>query len=134
MSRRAPVPGLALALAAIVAGCPPSGPTPKGPDPAPTTTASTGAPTSGAPAADPLQGSVFTRDEVLAIYRAEHLAGLPGAGEEARAERDRVLRRHRLVDDQGAEVPARARAYERALEALANDEDGWAAFVETLPR
>lgn len=123
---------LALALAPALTGCPPApGPTP------PPATDTAAVPSAGAttePPKDPLAGSVFTREQVYEIYRAESPCGLPGATDADRAERDRVLRKHELIDSDGDEVPARVRAYERALETLAKDEEAWAEFVKTLPR
>ncbi len=125
-------PSLSLLVALALTGCPPGpGPTPP---PSTDTAAVPSAGTTTEPPKDPLAGSVFTKDEVLAIYRAEHAAGLPGATEAAKAERGRLLRQHKLIDADGDDIPARVGAYERALEALAKDEASWAEFVETLPR
>jgi hypothetical protein len=128
-------PGL---LALALAGCPGGG-AGKSPvvQPAPvssTSAAGPGSATTGAPAPkDPLAGSIFSADEVREIYRAEYRAGADPTPE-TQAERERVLKAHRLIDDQGREVPARARAYERALKTLAQDAQGWSQFVETLDR
>lgn len=123
---RAPACGLGLLLSAVLSGCPPDpGPQPPGPggDTAPPATSA--APET-APPADPLEGSVFNREQLFEIYRAEQAGG---------AERERVLRAHRLLDQGGQEVPARVKAYEAALQQYASrDPEGWAAFVETLPR
>jgi hypothetical protein len=127
--RRAWIASPALLLGVLLAGCPPEGPkTPGAGDPAPVASASGRGPASGStttgPKPDPLAGSLFSRDEVLAIYTAEVHGG---------AEKDAALLEHRLVDAHGAEVPTRARAYERAIQTLAEkDPDGWAAFVESL--
>lgn len=120
-----------VALVALT-GCPPTpGPTPP---PSTDTAAVPSAGTTTEPPKDPLAGSVFTKEQVLEIYRAEHAAGLPGASDAAKAEKDRVLRLHKIVDQDGDPIAARTGAYERALEALAKDEATWAEFVETLPR
>ncbi len=114
-----------------VAGCPaPTGPGTPGTAPVASAAggpaAPAGGPASDGPGGDPLAGGVFSRAEVEALFRAERAGG---------AERDRALRAARLVDAQGREVAARVAAYERALETLAReDPEGWAAFVETLPR
>lgn len=122
-------------LALLLAGCPgdPSG---KTGDPAVIDSSTAGVPTSGSTTTtppDPLAGSVFTREEVHELFRAEHLAAAdPTPANEA--ERKRLLVKHRLVDDEGREVIARMRAYDRAVQALAEDTEAWAAFVESLPR
>lgn len=128
-------PALPLLALLLLTGCPPTpGPTP------PPTTDTAAVPSAGPttePPRDPLAGSVFTKEEVLEIYRAEHAAGLPGSPDvvkAAQAERDKVLRAHKLIDADGDPIAARSGAYERALEALAKDEASWAEFVETLPR
>lgn len=116
----------------LLAGCPADGPAP--PPGSAAVTSATPAPPGSATPADPLAGGVFSRDEVLEIFRAEHAAGAEGTPEAAAA-KARVLKRLRLVDDEGREVAPRARAYERALQALAAaDPEAWAAFVETLGR
>lgn len=125
----------ALIVLLALTGCPgdPSG---KAGDPAVVDSSTTGAPTSGSATTapqDPLAGSVFTREEVFELFRAEHVAGAdPTPANEA--ERKRLLAKHRLVDDEGREVIARMRAYDRAVQALAEDTEAWAAFVESLPR
>jgi hypothetical protein len=127
--------GPAFLLTLLLAGCPgdPSGKTGEGN--APVDSSTTAAPASGTTAGpqDPLAGSVFTREEVLEIFRAEHVAGAdPTPANEA--ERKRLLVKHRLVDEEGREVIARMRAYDRAVQALAEDTEAWATFVESLPR
>jgi len=116
---------VAILLALACAGCP--GPDAAGPGPQPAPPPAAGDPDPEPPApAGPLAGSVFGVEEVQAIYAAEQ-AGEPRRGE--------VLRRHRLVDAAGAEVPARVEAYERALQRYAQEDPaGWSAFVESLPR
>ncbi|MCO5167127.1 MAG: hypothetical protein M9894_12315 [Planctomycetes bacterium] len=128
MKARALVPSVLL----LLAGCPDPGAAPPVADVAPAASATPAAPASATPA-DPLAGGVFSREEVLEIFRAEHAAGADGTAEAAAA-KARVLKRHRLVDDEGREVAPRARAYERALQALAADQEAWAAFVESLGR
>lgn len=126
----------ALVLCLALAGCPDPGPaTPGGVAAATSSTAAT--PTSAAGAADPLAGGVFTREEVLDLFRLEHAVGAApsaAAAEVAEAARLRAFKQHRLVDDEGREVPARVRAYERAVQALAQDAEGWSAFVDSLER
>jgi hypothetical protein len=126
------LPALLLALA----GCPDSTGTGKD-GPAVVDSSSAQGPTSATTATptskDPLAGSIFTRDDVHELYRAEAAAAADPTPERL-AEKKRVLAKHRLIDDEGREVPARARAYERALQALGQDEEGWSAFVETLDR
>ena len=114
-------------LGLALAGCPPD-PGPQPPqgegDPAPPASADTPAPPP--PPADPLAGSVFSKEQLFELYRAEQKGG---------AERERVLREHRLLDQGGQEIPARVKAYEAALQQYArNDPEGWSDFVETLPR
>jgi hypothetical protein len=76
--------------------------------------------------ADPLAGSIFTREQVFEIYRGEQQGG---------AARKAVLARHRLIDAAGNDVPLRVKAYERALKQFAEkDPDGWSSFLETLPQ
>lgn len=127
-------PGTPLLLLLALTGCPPT----PGPTPPPSTDAapvpSAGPATVTEPPKDPLAGSIFTKEQVLAIFRAEYAAGLPDAKPEAKAERDQVLLQHGLIEADGDEVPARVGAYERAVEALAKDSERWAEFVETLPR
>jgi hypothetical protein len=127
---------LALALLALaLVGCPDSPPPGDG-GATPVSTATTAAPTSGSPTeapADPLAGGVFTREEVLELFRAEHAAGARPS-KDAEAARLRAFKRHRLVDDEGREVPARMRAYERAVQTLAEDADAWSEFVDSLDR
>lgn len=124
-----------IAALALV-GCPDSTP-PTGNDPARVDSSSTVAtPASGSPAqapADPLAGGIFTREEVLELFRAEHRAGAHPS-KESEAARLRVFKKHRLIDDEGREVPARVRAYERAVQALAEDAEAWSEFVESLER
>lgn len=130
-SRSLPLALLALALA----GCPDPA-TPSGDGTTPVSTATTAGPGSATPTggpADPLAGGVFTRDEVLELFRVEHAAGARPS-KEAEAERLRAFKKHRLVDDEGREVAARMRAYERAVQALAEDADAWSEFVESLDR
>lgn len=129
------VSALALLLALPLAGCP-ADPDPAGAGQGVATVAS--ATPAGATSAttgphDPLAGGIFSRDEVLELFRAEHAAGADPSPE-TEAERRRVLMKHRLLDDEGREVIARMRAYDRAVQALAEDAEAWAAFVETLPR
>lgn len=114
-----------LALLFALAGCPQDPPKPAGGEGAgPGSSASVAEPASTAPA-DPLAGSVFSREQLFELYRAEQAGG---------AERDRVLREHRLIDATGQEVPSRVKAYLAALQQYAkNDPEGWSAFVETLP-
>ena len=122
---------LSLGLASLLAGCPdepvPPPPTNPGQGGAGQVEGSTPGGGEGAkPGEDPLAGSVFSKDELFEIYAAEL------AGGEAR---EAALREHRLIDAQGREVPARARAYERALQQYAQgDPAGWSAFLEGLPR
>jgi hypothetical protein len=125
------LPAVALLLLAL-AGCPdPSGKTGEGPAVVDSTT--TGAPASAGAPQDPLAGSIFSREEVLELFRAEHAAGAePTPAHEA--ERRRLFTKHRLIDEEGREVVARVRAYDRAVQALAEDAEAWAAFVESLPR
>lgn len=125
-----PVP-LALLLAAL-AGCPDAGKT--GPDGvAPIESATVAPRTTGEAPKDPLAGSVFSREEVLEVFFAEQAAGR-SPSPETEAARLRALKKHRLVDEEGREVPARARAYERALQALAADAEAWAAEIEARDR
>lgn len=82
-----------------------------------------------APAApeDPLEGSLFNKEELFAIYVAYQSPKDPASGE--------LLRKQRLVDAAGERVEARHEAYERALSRYAKrDPKGWSAFVATLPR
>ena len=121
-----------VALLLAVAGCPDAGKTDgKGEAPVDSSTAST--PTSKDAPKDPLAGSVFKKEDVLEVFFAEQAAGQDGTPEAA-AERVRVLKKHRILDEEGREVPARARAYERALQALAQDEQAWSAEVEARGR
>lgn len=115
---------LALALAPLL-GCPPDQSGQGLAPPGSAATAPTATSQEPAPPADPLQGSVFTREQLFELYRAERM-GDP--------ERARVLRLNGLLDASGQEVPARVRAYEAALQQYAtNDPQGWSEFVETLP-
>lgn len=125
------LPAVALLLLALT-GCPdPSGKTGEGPAVVDSTT--TGAPASAGAPQDPLAGGIFSREEVLELFRAEHAAGAdPTPANEA--ERRRLFTKHRLIDEEGREVIARVRAYDRAVQALAEDAEAWAAFVESLPR
>jgi hypothetical protein len=111
--------GLGLGLAA--AGCPTD-------DPAKSQSEETPAPDTEdeeATAADPLEGSPFTREQLFAIYRAEQAGG---------REQDRVWREERLIEGQGQRNEARIEAYERALQAYSGgDPAGWSEFVESLP-
>src|SRR5687768_8506464 len=85
-----------LLLVAALTGCPESGKT--GGDGAVVDSSTTATPGSSTPTPkDPLAGSVFKREEVEEIFRAEHAAGAR-PGPETEAERQRVLRKHRLVD------------------------------------
>lgn len=124
---------LAFALL-LLCGCPPSTPTPSTEAPPPATDGT--APVGSKAPVDPLQGSIFTKEQVLEVFEAEYKAGLPGAGPEAQAEKQRVLQKHRLVDASGAPDGPRTDAYERAIAALAAADDGkpWSAYVDTLPR
>jgi len=121
----------ALLLAAALlplAGCPDG----DDPDDAPPTANGEGeAEAEGAPDDEgdgdeaPLAGSIFTREELFAIYAAYM--------DDDEAARERVLREHRLIDATGAEDPARVQAYDRALKRYAErDPDGWAEFVDSL--
>lgn len=127
-------PSVLLLLALTLAGCPgePSGKA-GGEGGAVVDSATTGAPASAGAPQDPLAGSIFSRDEVLELFRAEHAAGADPTPENE-AERRRLFTKHRLIDEEGREVIARVRAYDRAVQALAEDAEAWAAFVESLPR
>ena len=73
---------------------------------------------------DPLAGSLFTKEQLFEIYGAEQRGG---------AERTKVLRKHRLLDAEGAENRKRVAAYEDALKRYASgDPEGWADFVQSL--
>lgn len=73
---------------------------------------------------DPLEGSLFTKEQLFELYRAEQAGG---------AERTKVLHKHRLLDAEGNESPKRVAAYEDALERYASgDPEGWADFVQSL--
>ncbi len=120
-------------LALALAGCPADPGPPGGGGTTPVTTATTATPASGSTPADPLAGGVFSRDEVLELFRAEHAAGARPS-KETEAARLRAFKKHRLVDDEGREVAARMRAYERAVQALAEDVDAWSEFVDSLER
>ncbi|HBP21514.1 MAG TPA: hypothetical protein DEA08_27475 [Planctomycetes bacterium] len=128
MRRSASTPGfLGLLLSSsLLLGCPPAK-TGKTDEPAKTgkTDAGETGKTGKQPAKDPLEGSVFSKDELFAIYRAYQT---PDA-EASRA----LLRKHRLIDPDGKEVAARVAAYDRALERYADlDREGWSAFIESL--
>lgn len=122
-----PRPSSILALlisAPLLLGCPPAK-TDKTDEPGKTSkTDTTDEPGQQTPA-DPLEGSVFSKEELFAIYRAY----LTPDAQASRA----LLRKHRLVDQDGKEVAARVAAYDRALERYADlDRAGWSAFVESL--
>lgn len=127
--RRAPV--LALLLCC---GCPPTPPPPPSTETPPPATDGVAPVGSKAPV-DPLAGSIFTKEQVLEVFEAEHRAGLPDAGPAAQAEMKRLLLKHRLVDASGARDGPRQDAYDRALSALASVDDGkpWSAYIATLP-
>lgn len=116
---------LLLALSAsLLLGCPPAK-TGKTDEPDKTAKTDEGGKTGKQAPADPLEGSVFSKDELFAIYRAYQTP-------EAEASRA-LLRKHRLIDQDGKEVAARVAAYDRALERYADlDRAGWSAFVESL--
>lgn len=121
MRRRAAL--LAPILAALL-GCPPDPPQPVNGKVAPPTSETIAQPASTTPA-DPLAGSVFSKEQLFQIYRAEQAGG---------AERDRVFADLRLMDAAGQEIPTRVKAYQAALQQYAkNDPEGWSAFVESLP-
>ncbi|MEZ6185169.1 MAG: hypothetical protein R3F62_09195 [Planctomycetota bacterium] len=102
-------------------GCP-------GPDPEPgpdgTAPVESDATPEPATPADPLEGSLFSKEQLFEIYRAEHQGG---------AERTRVLRAHKLLDAEGSENRRRIEAYEDAIGRYAQgDPEGWADFVQSL--
>lgn len=114
------LPLLACACAFLALGCPPSDPTP---DPQPEGPAEVTSQAAEAPG-DPLEGSLFTKEQLFELYRAEQAGG---------AERTKVLHKHRLLDAEGNESPKRVAAYEDALERYASgDPEGWADFVQSL--
>lgn len=125
MSRRL-LAFLASSLVVLAVGCPPDKPPPPpGPGDGTPTDPNAPKPLSDGQATDPLEGSVFSKDELLEIYAAE------ASGDAAR--RDAALRKHRLIDAAGQEVPARVQAYERALQRLAAaDPEGWSKTLESL--
>lgn len=108
----------------LLCGCPPSTQDPKLPKDG---TAAVESKTPTAPEdADPLAGSIFTKEQLFDIYRGEQQGG---------AERKAALAKNRLIDASGNEVPSRVKAYERALRQYAEkDPDGWSSFLETLPQ
>ena len=115
-----------LLLALALLGCPPDS---GAPSPSPTPTASAGPDAEPSPTepVDPLEGSVFSQDELFAIYAAYQDPDLDA--------RNAVLRKHRLVDAQGQEQAVRVKAFDQALETYASrDPEGWAEFVESLGR
>ncbi|MGE0712383.1 MAG: hypothetical protein AB7N76_33020 [Planctomycetota bacterium] len=74
---------------------------------------------------DPLAGSLFSKDELFAIYRAYQRPDDAASGE--------LLRKHRLVDASGQAVATRVEAYKRALKRFAEkDPKGWSQFIESL--
>lgn len=107
-------------LSLSLLGCPPT-PGPGGDGVASPSSESVG----GTPTpTDPLEGSVFSQEELFEIYAAYQ-------AEDGRE----VLRKHRLVDAEGKEQPTRVKAFDAALETYAKrDPEGWAAFVESLGR
>ena len=118
---------LALALSApLLLGCPPAK-TGKTDEPDKTAKTDEGGKTGKQASADPLEGSVFSQDELFAIYAAYQDPDLDA--------RNAVLRKHRLVDAQGQEQAVRVKAFDQALETYASrDPEGWAEFVESLGR
>ena len=110
---------LASASLLLALGCPPA----NGPDPGPDT-APVESSTPNEPSGDPLEGSLFTKDQLFEVYRAEQAGG---------AERTKVLRKHRLLDAEGSENRRRVEAYEDAIRRYASgDPEGWADFVQSL--
>ncbi len=116
-------PWLLCLLLALLCGCPngdPVTPTP------PATDGGGDEVPDPAPDADPLAGSIFSKEDLFAIYSAEQAGG---------EDRDAALKKHKLIDASGNDVPLRVKAYERALGDYATkDPEGWSAFLETLPR
>lgn len=112
---------IVLSLAAF--GCPdPSGGAKSSPGPS---AGSSGTP-AATPASDPLEGSLFSKDELFALYRAKMA---PETDPAAIA----LLKKHRLIDDEGKPVKARRDAFQRSLQTYAErDKDGWSEFIEGL--
>lgn len=105
---------------ALLSGCPDPGVEGPSPTPSPDASASPSAP------ADPLEGSLFSREELFAIYAAQMA---PADDAAARA----LLLKQRLLDAQGAPVKARQEAYQRALKRFAERDPGaWSEFVNSL--
>ena len=116
-----------LFVAAVLCGCP-DDPKPDPKAPPKDGAAAVDSETSGATpeTVDPLAGSIFTKEQLFAIYRGELTGG------EARKA---ALAKNRLIDKAGNDVPLRVKAYERALKQYAErDPEGWSAFLETLPQ
>lgn len=114
---------LLVVLSGILCGCPDSGGA--GPSPTPSASAS---PTASATPADPLEGSLFSKDELFDLYRAQ----MQGPEDPASKE---LLTKHRLIDAAGQPVKARQEAYQRALKRFAErDPQGWSEFVDSLAR
>lgn len=128
---RRPHAALVVLAAALTAGCPDPGPEPVDPPgdgSAPIASAGPAGPADGdsRTAADPLEGHIFTRTDVEELFAAERAGGDARQG---------ALRKHGLIDARGQEVPGRVRAYERALQTLAEkDPAGWSDFLLTLER
>jgi formiminotetrahydrofolate cyclodeaminase len=76
---------------------------------------------------DPLEGSIFDKDELFAIFAAYRKPKDPKS--------QALLRKHRLQDASGQAIATRVEAYDRAVKRFAElDHKAWSAFVETLER
>ena len=114
---------LVILLSLATLGCPdPSAGTEGSPAPSGTPGATLGA----TPPGDPLEGSLFSKEELFALYRAKMA---PANDAPAIA----LLKKHRLIDAEGKPVKARQEAFQRSLKTYAErDKDGWSEFVDGL--
>jgi hypothetical protein len=116
---------VALLLTVLLTGCPPDGPDQPDPSPDPSASAAPDASAPEASPADPLEGSVFSKEELFEIYAAYQ--------EDDATKRNEVLRKHRLVDANGKEQAVRVKAFDQALQTYAErDPEGWAVYVDSL--
>jgi hypothetical protein len=110
-----------LAFALLVSGCPDPQAGKSSPTPGSTATA-----TPSPSQLDPLEGSLFSKSELFALYKAQM-----ADPKDADAKALRV--KHRLIDAAGKPVKARQEAFQRALKTYAErDPEGWSEFVQSL--
>ena len=115
--------GALLACSLLATGCPDPNAGKSTPTPAPSASAS-----ASPVQLDPLEGSLFSKDELFALYQAQ-MADDKDA--EARALREK----HRLIDASGKPVKARQEAFQRALKTYAErDPKGWSEFVQNISK